>query len=106
MHIEQTYESFTECVKHIASGTGQLSLGVNHRTLCDSRLPREQAILLMARFADFAKTFVGQQRVERRDEEEMVDETAVMHVPFVEDHPQEFGCVCYQPPLLARMACS
>ena len=45
----------------------------------------------MTRFADFAKTFVGQQRVERRGEEVMVDETAVVHMPFVKDHPQELA---------------
>ena len=57
LHIEQTGESVTECVEHIASGTGQLSLDVNYRSLCDPRLSREQAILLVVRFADYAKTF-------------------------------------------------
>lgn len=114
LHIEQTGESVTECVEHIASGTGQLSLGVNYRTLCDPRLSREQAILLVARFADYAKTFdlernthrILEQRVERRSEKEIVDEMTVVDMPFVEDHPQELAAFAYQPPLMAGMACS
>ncbi|KAL8908517.1 MAG: hypothetical protein Q9171_005410 [Xanthocarpia ochracea] len=113
LHIEQTGESVTECVEHIASGTGQLSLGVNYRTLCDPRLSREQAILLVARFADYAKTFdlerdthmiLEQQRVER--EKDIVDEMAVVDMPYVEDHPQELAAFAYQPPLMAGVACS
>ncbi|KAL8768143.1 MAG: hypothetical protein Q9209_005534 [Squamulea sp. 1 TL-2023] len=114
LHIEQTGESVTECVEHIASGTGQLSLGVNYRTLCDPRLSREQAILLVARFANYVQTLdletdkhkIVEHRVGLRSEQELVDDLAVVDMPFVEDHPQELAAFAYQPPLMAGMACS
>ncbi|KAL8860186.1 MAG: hypothetical protein Q9178_003450 [Gyalolechia marmorata] len=114
LHIEQTGKSVTECVEHIDAWTGQLSLGVNYRTLCDPRLSREQAILLVARFADDAKVFdlernthmAFEQGDELCGEKEIVDDTAVVDMPFVDDHPQELAAFAYQPPLMAGMACS
>ena len=57
LHIEQTGESVSECVEHVAVGTGSLSLGVNYRTLCDPRLSQEQAVLFVERFTDFVQDF-------------------------------------------------
>ena len=57
LHIEQTGESVIECVEHVAVGTGDLSLGVNYRTLCDPRLSQEQAVLLVKRFTEFVQNF-------------------------------------------------
>ena len=114
LHIEQTGKSVTECVEHIASGTGHLSLGVNYRTLCDPRLSREQAILLVTRFASYAQRLdlemdthkIFEYRVELPSEKQMVNDLAIMDMPFVEDHPQDLAAFGNQPPLIAGMACS
>ncbi len=55
LHLEQTGESVLECVEHVAVGRGELSLGVNYRTLCDPRLSQEQAMLFIEKFTDFVK---------------------------------------------------
>ncbi|KAL8698654.1 MAG: hypothetical protein Q9201_006452 [Fulgogasparrea decipioides] len=114
LHLEQTGESVTECVEHIALGTGDLSLGVNYRTLCDPRLSREQAISLVERFTDYVRNFdleqelheLVEQKIENCSEQETVNGLAVADVPFVEDHPEELAAFAYQPPLLSEVACS
>ncbi len=63
LHMEQTGESVVECVEHIAEGTGELSLGVNYRTLCDPRLSQEQAMLFVERFTDYVRSFEAKERM-------------------------------------------
>ncbi|KAL8736862.1 MAG: hypothetical protein Q9181_002253 [Wetmoreana brouardii] len=112
LHLEQTGESVTECVEHIALGTGDLSLGVNYRTLCDPRLSREQAILLVERFTDYVRKFdleqepreLVERKVEHCSEQEKVNSLSVGEVPFVEDHPEELAAFAYQPLLLPGVA--
>ena len=76
LHIEQTGEDVVECVEHTAVGKADLSLGANYRTLCDPRLSREQALVLVERFVDFVRNFEVERKlremVERGGEVENV----------------------------------
>lgn len=73
LHIEQTGESVVECVEHVAVGTGNLSLGVNYRTLCDPRLSQEQAVMLVEKFTEFARNFELESKLRDIAAEEKVD---------------------------------
>ncbi|KAI4176404.1 MAG: hypothetical protein LQ343_001144 [Gyalolechia ehrenbergii] len=114
LHLEQTGESVVECVEHIAMGTGDLSLGVNYRTLCDPRLSREQALLFVERFTDYVRGSQVEETmhkvIEQEDTEHLSEEarnrrlSVSAEFPFVEDHPEELAAFAYQPPLLATLA--
>lgn len=121
LHIEQTGESVTECVEHIATGTGNLRLGINYRTLCDPRLSREQAILLVEKFTDYVRGFdledntydqkqntleLTESKSEHCSKQETVIDLLIREVPFVEDHPEELAAFAYQPSLRTETECS
>ncbi|KAL8687987.1 MAG: hypothetical protein Q9218_005991 [Villophora microphyllina] len=121
LHLEQTGEGVIECVEHIAVGTGDLSLGVNYRTLCDPRLSREQALLFVERFAEYVhEAGLGERAHGEIVEEKIVEKTVellnekqaaiesvvVLDDEFVADHPEELAAFAYQPalPLLPLVA--
>lgn len=74
LHIEQTGESVVECVEHVAIGTGLLSLGVNYRTLCDPRLSKEQALVLVERFVDFVRNLEFERKLRGTGEKSAAQE--------------------------------
>ncbi|KAL9593694.1 MAG: hypothetical protein Q9219_007427 [cf. Caloplaca sp. 3 TL-2023] len=112
LHLEQTGEGVAECVEHISLGTGDLSLGVNYRTLCDPRLSREQALLFVERFAEYVQALELEKNVhdateardEHRDKESIGQGLPTGTSPFVDDHMEELAAFAWQPPLLATMA--
>ncbi|KAI4185025.1 MAG: hypothetical protein L6R41_004369 [Letrouitia leprolyta] len=131
LHLEQTGESVAECVEHIGlGGTGDLSLGINYRTLCDPRLSREQALLFVERWVDFVKGEVRGELertmheigIKKREEERYREGVSVeglseeagkmtwrdrdvnTNFTFVEDHPEEMAAFAYQPKLLETVA--
>ena len=56
-------ENVVECVDYVAAGTGDLSLGVSYRMLCDPRLSREQAKLLVERFVEYVKQYEADEKM-------------------------------------------
>ena len=74
--MEQKGESVVECVEHVAVGTGELSLGVNYRTLCDPRLSQEQAMLFVERFTDYVRNYQAEEKGHEAEEtiHEIVEE--------------------------------
>ena len=57
LHLEQTGEAVTECVDHLAMDNSGSTLGINSSSLCDPRLSRKQALLLVERFTDYVQNF-------------------------------------------------